>query len=290
MPRGLAASRRARPPEPVPDRTTTLVPPDPARLSGQTVVPRLRLRRQRDGLSRYGTSREPALRATSRPGGTGGRPSHRNRGAIPDASCRGIGLSPGCWRKPIKQWLRREAASTRRGASWQTPSGSWWKRRRSGAWRRSPGVPGRGAIDAGRARVPRRQALDAGPGREPRAVLRRAVRAVPSGERPGPDAVARSAGLRSSQRRGRRAASRQCRGSRPARPSPRARHSLPGLPRAPRGRIDRAACPRRRRVSPNELSGWRCEVSTDLGRRKLHRLRGRTLGASGSGGSAGAWR
>jgi hypothetical protein len=33
----------------------------------------------------------------------------------------------GIWRKPIKQWLRREAASTRRGVSWQTPSGSWWK-------------------------------------------------------------------------------------------------------------------------------------------------------------------
>jgi hypothetical protein len=61
MPRGLAASRRARPPEPVPDRTTTMVPPDPARLSGQTVAPRLRLRRQRDGLSRDGPSREPAL-------------------------------------------------------------------------------------------------------------------------------------------------------------------------------------------------------------------------------------
>lgn len=61
MPRGLAASRRARPRDPVPDRTTTMVPPDSARLSGETVASRLRLRRQRDGLSRDGPSREPAL-------------------------------------------------------------------------------------------------------------------------------------------------------------------------------------------------------------------------------------
>jgi len=76
-----------------------------------------------------------------------------------------------------------------RGTSWQTPSGSWWKRRRSGAWRCSL-VPGRGAIDAGRARLPRRFTdLISTPARS---WLRTAVRRESCGIRPGTPAFAQA--------------------------------------------------------------------------------------------------